>query len=542
MDFFVYEGYCGIRGIGWNERSVISMKKKYKIVTACMLALCMAGMTGCQKNPDSAIVTNKDFDSMVEEAENTANGSKDVEALVENYDTYQTTIDDKSLHVKVNADAKVDVPKTSKMSVVRVQKKEIDQEFLDSVREALAKDVAFYDGSILSANTRSDIEKKIQWYKEEMDNLAVGKNGIADEESLQSYKDEYQAEINRLQEEYENAPETYSWEAYKTDNQLHNVEELYNRNTEDSYYSWQHEMNPEGEIYYGVSDGQDGNYVSLYAQNNEDYGNKVSYVRSKYNYTFFSVSASEPALIRYSAEGGFDGASEYFQDYHPDFIFEEDTDDTTAISLEDAKQQAEKFLTEIGLTDYGYYEGGLYYVAADIYYGTDSQNSLKCSKAYLLRYLRNIDGVFVNNDAGIKISEEWVGNEYVKSTWEGESVEVLVTGDGIIGFDYLSPIEEIETIVNQSSMKSFDEIKDIFEQMVVVIYAVDTGKVTIDIDQVILRYTRISEADSFDTGLLVPVWDFIGTITTQYGEVKENTTVLTINAIDGSIIDRELGY
>ena len=53
------------------------------------------------------------------------------------------------------------------------------------------------------------------------------------------------------------------------------------------------------------------------------------------------------------------------------------------------------------------------------------------------------------------------------------------------------------------------------------------------------------------TGLLVPVWDFFGSrkIDSEYdGETYSDTTdwptwsFLTINAVDGSIIDRSLGY
>ena len=68
------------------------------------------------------------------------------------------------------------------------------------------------------------------------------------------------------------------------------------------------------------------------------------------------------------------------------------------------------------------------------------------------------------------------------------------------------------------------------------------GDVTINIDSVKLRYTRISEKDSFDTGLLVPVWDFIGTKTDQYGNEVHGAILMSINAIDGSVIDRNLGY
>ena len=68
--------------------------------------------------------------------------------------------------------------------------------------------------------------------------------------------------------------------------------------------------------------------------------------------------------------------------------------------------------------------------------------------------------------------------------------------------------------------------------------------VTIDVSAVKLRYTRISEKDSFDTGLLVPVWDFIGTKTDQYGNGNDvrGAVLMSINAIDGSVIDRNLGY
>ena len=64
--------------------------------------------------------------------------------------------------------------------------------------------------------------------------------------------------------------------------------------------------------------------------------------------------------------------------------------------------------------------------------------------------------------------------------------------------------------------------------------------------------TRIYEpSKDAHTGLLVPVWDFFGTrkTETEYdGESYSDTTdyptwsYLTINAVDGSIIDRSLGY
>ena len=115
--------------------------------------------------------------------------------------------------------------------------------------------------------------------------------------------------------------------------------------------------------------------------------------------------------------------------------------------------------------------------------------------------------------------------------------------------------------MEKSSLKSFDEIKDTFEEMVVISNAVEDMegvKREIDIKSVTLNYTRISEPDSFDTGLLVPVWNFIGDIndvsTYTYDDGTDSRTeaytntymsdgiVLQINAIDGTVIDPEVGY
>ena len=98
-------------------------------------------------------------------------------------------------------------------------------------------------------------------------------------------------------------------------------------------------------------------------------------------------------------------------------------------------------------------------------------------------------------------------------------------------------------MVAQSNIKSFEEIKNTFEEMVVIENAPteDTGKTVINVTNVNLVYTRISEKDRFDTGLIVPVWDFEGTIVNEYG-MEQTGNILSINAIDGTVINRTLGY
>lgn len=514
--------------------------KLFVIATALAVCLC-----GCQKSPESSIVTNKDFDNMIDEAENTENGSSDVGSLAENYDTYQTTIKDESLKVTVNVDAKVDIPETEKMSVFRVSQKNFDQAFLDKFLDTLTPGVAYYEGWARSALTKGAIESEIQMYKgllADVDAYVASREWT--EEDGEVMREDYQYCIDELQSQYESAPETIDVKNYPSDGQIQSVESKYNADPDNEYYSWQYELNPNGEIYYGASDAEDGNYRSIYIQNNEDYGNCMRYRSSSQGQVWVSSV--------YAGNGIEPGMWKDGEDFGDDVSLpegarlEETSDEPVTISVEQAKQKADELMSSLGFTDFECSDSGLYCEISDIRTGnTDStENVVKYRKVYRLCYMRNIDGVFVNNEGGSKHSEGWDGDSYIKKDWPGESIVIYVNDSGIVGFDYAAPIEILETVVDQSNMKSFDEIKGIFEQMVVVTNArtEEDINVTIDIDRVVLRYTRISEANSFDTGLLVPVWDFDGIVTDEYGSVFKEANVLTINAIDGSVIDRELGY
>lgn len=166
---------------------------------------------------------------------------------------------------------------------------------------------------------------------------------------------------------------------------------------------------------------------------------------------------------------------------------------------------------------------------------------------YTLTYYRNIDGVFLTQSSGTKNNMS-AGNDamiYGKISWPRECIEIDVNDDGIIRFSYLSPIEFTEEVVENAAIKAFDEVRETFEKMMIVSKASKYTTKVYDIDRVRLSYSRISEADSYDTGLIVPVWDFSGYLeTASDGFIlsKGKATALAINAIDGSIIDSDLGY
>ncbi len=140
-------------------------------------------------------------------------------------------------------------------------------------------------------------------------------------------------------------------------------------------------------------------------------------------------------------------------------------------------------------------------------------------------------------------------------TWSYESLCFYVDKDGIESMTYSNPYTIGNIKTENLNLLSFSEIMKIYEKMMVVTNAdnmqYENSRVY-NIDRIVLGYARIYEPSTdAHTGILIPVWDFFGSMTSESeynGETESNTSkdpnesFLTINAVDGSIIDRNLGY
>jgi hypothetical protein len=516
------------------------MKLNKKLIAIGMLATVF--LAGCQQAPEDSAVKQKNFDKMIEQAQDTEDYDAP-ESMKEKYDTYKNTFSNDKLGVTVKADAKVQIPQAKQMSVFRVKQKKLDQNFLDKVKKALNINETLYDGYVTEMQTKSDIEKSIQEIKKEIAGLSK------DDADYTVIKSEYEDSLKELEEKYNDAPKTLDWSKYVSSGKLESVKSLYEKDESNEFYSWEYELNKDGDVYYGATDGKDGEQSLLYMQNNENYGNCFRYYRGKNGSDVpikrVYVSAYDSSLLRWSAdseptENELDGIVN-----STDELIECE-DEPTTITKDQAKEQVEKFLKDVGLTDYKCSESGLYCMST----GTKDNIKYGYRKVWSFKYLRSIDEILVDNGVGSTHTEGWQGSDYVKKDWPGESLEFCVNDSGIVMFNYNVPLENTETVVKTAKIKNFDDVKSIFEKMVVTTNAQDQGEeekeeVTLTVDKVVLRYMRINEKDTFDTGLLVPVWDFLGK--KEYKILSdENSTedesLLTINAIDGTVIDRTLGY
>ena len=162
---------------------------------------------------------------------------------------------------------------------------------------------------------------------------------------------------------------------------------------------------------------------------------------------------------------------------------------------------------------------------------------------------------FVLEDYGEKYSYNHKGNKYV---WFGEGIEVYVNDNGIIGLAVNDPLKVEETVVENGKLLEFDEIMKVYEKSQLealnqstmfdsMLTMTEEGAkeseiphYSFKIDDITLRYTRITEEKEFERALLVPVWSFSGTCYADGKAVTEGS-FLEINAVDGTVYNSMIG-
>ncbi len=554
-------------------------KRTMKKLAAALCAALLLTLPACQENPEGSIIANKDMDKLISEgAESGGESRVDAEELIEDAkktETYKTTIDRPNLKVNVEVDAQVDLPGVDKLSIYRVRQKPIDQELLDKVRAELCGDVELFDGKALSVRTKKDIEADINFLRQSVEEYAAQERQMlsdpnleeeyrpTEEEvnaSIEDYRQMTQSDIDERQEEYETAPDEVNFADYPTDYKIHLYRELYESDPE-SYESGLALCDDEGDaLFDSASDGSDGHYRRLVVQNNADYSNKIAYYDNLRFYKHMGGVIVEDTALNPSFTSREMGLGQNLDSFwqkkgvptpvitnsyvlEDSFTFKPIDKTDISFSQEEAQAKAEELLNKLGLTDFKFSEGGKY---SELLGGDGVGTDFLYDVSYILRYNRELDGVMLTQSSGAKfVIGADSSNPNRKQMWPGESIEIRINDRGIIGFQYNAPLEITETVVEGTSLKGFDEVKEIFEQMVPMVLADSDYEYKAEVDRVRLSYSRISEKDSFDTGLIVPVWSFEGKASAyseEYQMDENSGTLIAINAIDGSVIDANLGY
>ena len=161
---------------------------------------------------------------------------------------------------------------------------------------------------------------------------------------------------------------------------------------------------------------------------------------------------------------------------------------------------------------------------------------------------------FVRTVAGIPLDVNYEATAYkgVKTPWYYETLSIIVDDKGIYDIAWGSPVKTTQIVSTATKVISVEQMKEIFEATVVQTYEPNTKRydgyewdASVSVDNIVLSLLRVRDASTDErTGLYVPAWVFYGA-TARAGYPDHNWSpqiVFAINAIDGSVINMEMGY
>lgn len=161
---------------------------------------------------------------------------------------------------------------------------------------------------------------------------------------------------------------------------------------------------------------------------------------------------------------------------------------------------------------------------------------------------------FVRAVNGVPLAINYEGTRYkgVKTPWSYETFMITIDDQGICNIGWGAPTKTTEIVNPAAHAMSFTKAAELFETMVVPTYEPSTVRydgeertVSVQVDSIVLSLLRIREINTTErTGLYVPAWVFYGkTKTDQYLDKGYSPQIVfALNAIDGSVIDMEMGY
>lgn len=509
-----------------RKENLFNMRKNINKIVG--LTLCIGMLTGCAQTPESSLVKPKG--SKVENAytetegvdmvnEDSSENTKDkntavrttIRDLLNAPETYKSQTTDDSAKLVVNTDATVEIPDVEKISAISVTPAEVTQDLLDRITDAFFSEAKLYTSDSYYTQTKDEIKKTLDELKEDVANGNLDPYNWGTDEDGNLYYNIYD-DIESWEEQYQSAPETKTL--------------------------------VEGRPVAGSQETENGtaeNEFSGVAQMPD--GTEYFYKTSSYGSDTLSVK------IRKTAKSGGEKlpADTTWSEYTSSSEGEKPTEESIGISLDEAQKMVQEKVDKMGITDLQFSDWS-YALCNSL---EDSLSNL--GSGYAIYYTRTINGVPITQTMADGGALEDMDS--TMETWSYESLYFFVDKDGIESMSYSNPYTIGETKTENLNLLPFSEIMKTYEKMMVVTNAdnMEYEKSRVyDIDRIVLGYARIYEPSTDPhTGLLVPVWDFFGSRKVEgdydgnsYSDITDypNWSFLTINAVDGSIIDRDLGY
>ena len=493
------------------------MKRTFVVIISAVLLILFSGcLFGCQATPENPILVEKDSERLIEQAGKKDNGVSlsDMLALENNYQFNYMSQNGK---LQIHADAFVVLPGAEAMPIFRIVATGFSQEFAKKAFCFLFPDPNNRPNNVTSGKvaTKADLEKRLIELKKQ---LADGTYN-SDEYS----EADWQRLIEVTEEMLKDAPET-------GENIPETVADGTMKLVDNGKYS-----------YYELACMDSANLDRQFSV--------VSYdvLPSSLDYDDALGTTSKMRFIK-DAEWQYEGQDELTITQGS---LSDHTTEKLLVGLEDAKMLCERFFSAVEMEDF--------YEISEITLikKTDDQYAVK------LYYRQVVDGV-----PTFACTRDYYGTQDLYARpWGYEFVSFIVSENGIDAIKWIEPVQVVETVTPDAQLLTLEQVTPIFEKMLITrleprleIYT-DPIELDCDVSSVALELVRIKEHNVIGKeGLLVPAWVFYGHLTqrTMYtsgtvytydmiGNVGSSVlgppaVIMAINAIDGSVIDLEMGY
>ncbi len=496
------------------------MRKRAALLAFCILA---GGLAGCEKTPEDVVVREKGIKSIREYESTESMGGSLYESLsVLKHYTNRSSYEDGRLVIDTDAD--VILPDVDAVSTYAVTAKTADQAMIDQVSEVFFPGGTFYYMDYLT-ETKEECQRKItelKKYKAEgnLDPYQYGKDETG------AYVFDINARIAQYEEILKDAPEEKNEEEIRPSFGLSGL----SGDAEDP------EESVADDYFYGAAKVQDRLYSYGFSRLGPGIEFDISQIRDGERSEISYWITGEELM-----DSGEDAERRWTEGEIRRFL---------KVSYEDAKAMAAEYAEKLGMS---LAEGGWDYALC--YRGNEGirENNI-IDGGYLFYFVRKQDGVPVTyTEESGGVYEGDISEEPTYETWKYERCNLTVAGEGLCKAELCNPYEVGAQQVSNVKMMDFDSIIRIYEQMMEISnadLAADEKRRTYHIRRITLGYGRIYDPTVDNAaGLLVPVWDFFGEFDIEGdGYQIENSgehstrSFLTVNAIDGTIISREMGY
>lgn len=465
------------------------MKNLIRIFVAI---ICILMIVGCQNSPSSDVVINK-LESDVYSIQTSKNEAK--------YDaptTWSEQIENGAVTYQIQAD--IQVPAATAYPIIEVAPTYFDFDSLDAIITNLLPNAKIKVEDI-SIVTKQDVQQEINMILASIAKVDENHPELSENER-EAYLQARQSDLEAAQEKYRQAPE-----------ELPSVEITSTREMQ----------NQTPYIQTAAVYDQEGEKQCIFSL-------RDSHVDFRFA-TFFL----------YMTEA-YDPDSKTFTEFtsmpHP------------RIELDDehVEKAANTFLSQIGLNELYFLNSitsGMWFTDGEIAIFTKNYNGIPTTYAFSNNSMQETENAVI---------------------WSPESIMVYIDASyHVRRMDWLYPSDIVGTINENVALLPFNQVQHLIKKNLSYCqpdlpYWDNITHRTIVIDKIVLGMMRVSKIKAPDQYNMIPVWDCFGHFIDHYESqdkseyvlnenndaiIDENGGIgsfLTINAIDGSVIDRNLGY